>query len=747
MASPLAPSTARVQRVVVALGALSLGVALAARTGLPQLSALARAPATHGVLHLPILLAFAGLLYVLQQQGFVFRWRDQSTKVSLDELGIFLGLLALAPADVVLAVAAASAVNQVVHRRRADKAAFNVAQYTLAALAAGGSAALMRGVGVGAPWSALPSPFVFSALTALLVSVLFGKIEASSPWRVFTVRFGTLVAVGSTLGVSLGLIVWALYGLHPVATLAAVPVFVSLRRFGRLSEWADDELTTHRLVASVSAEVAGREDLDDVAARILFTCHDLIGCGEASLMLADGARAPRLWRRSFGEAEGFGGVTAEILGHDGARLGALSAFPQPGQRRYGEREHQLLRTVAASAAAAAANADALRIAREANRELAASEARYRSLFDTAHVLIHVLDENGAVLEQNPAAAEALGWSPEALRTRTLDDLVCSSDAPIVERLRSEGEIVGLEARFCAPDGREVHALVDARALAGEPRRYVVFSRDITPLKELESELRHSMARQNETIKRLENMNRELEEFTLWTTHDMREPLRSIGTIATFLHEDIGAVEPEEARDMARRISEGAERLKERVKALHAFSLIVQRDDEFRDVDMQRVVEDVVTSLEAKVADHRARVELPKRPLPVVRAQPHRIDQVFANLVENALKYGRVDAPVVTIGVDEAPAEWRFFVRDNGPGIPQGYHERIFQLFKRGPEPREGGSGAGLAIVKRIAEQHGGRAWVESRAGEGACFYVALPKPQQAAQGLVVAGRASPRKPF
>lgn len=749
MATPFQPSTARIQRVVVALGAISLGLALAARAGIPQLAALATEPWKLGPLRVPLLIGFAGLLYLLQQQGFVFHWREQSTKVSLDELGIFLGILVLAPADVVLAVCTASTVNQVVHRRRADKAAFNVAQYTLAALVAVASVALLRGLGVGAPWAALPSPLVFSALTALVVSVLFSRMESISPLRVFVTRFGTFVAVGATLGVSLGLIVWALYQLHPLAVLAAVPVFAYLRRFGRLSEWADDELTTHRLVASVSAEVAGREDLDDVAARILFTCHDLIDCGEASLTLSDASRLPRVWRRRFGDAEGFGGVTAEIIGHDGARLGALSAFPQPGQRRYGEREHQLLRTVAASAAAAAANADALRIARDANRELAASEERYRSLFDTAHLLIHVLDEDGYVLEQNPAAATTLAWPAETLRTRTFDEIVCASEEPLVPTLKVQGEVFGLEARLCARDGREVHVLLDARALAGEPQRYVVFSRDITPLKTLESELRRSMAQQNETIKRLENMNRELEEFTLWTTHDMREPLRSIGTIATFLHEDIGSISAEEARDMARRISDGAEKLKERVKALHAFSLIVQRDDEFRDVDMQRVIEDVVTALEAKVADYGARIVLPDRPLPVVRAQPHRIDQVFANLVENALKYGRADAPVVTIGFDETPTEWRFFVRDNGPGIPQGYHERIFQLFQRGPEPREGGSGAGLAIVKRIAEQHGGRAWVESRPGEGACFYVSMPKPQTSPASLVTLAtrHAGPRKPF
>ncbi|HET6403533.1 MAG TPA: ATP-binding protein [Candidatus Thermoplasmatota archaeon] len=723
----------RLHATIIACGAAATLLALASLAGAPQLALLAQAPVELGPMLWPAATAFTLLLFVLQQQGFVFHWRQQSTKISLDEVGIFVGLVAFAPAVVAVATTAASLLNQLVHRRAAGKAAFNVGQYAVAALATASACAGLLALGVPLPWAALPAPAIFYALTALQVSLLFAGIERIPVLRVFSQRFGRFVLIGASLGTSLGLVVLALHALHPLAVVAAIPLFAYLRRFGRLSEWADDEITTHRLVASVSSEVAGRADLDRVAERILSTCHELVDCGEASLLLEQGqGREPRHWRADFGPAEGFGGVAAEIRASDGARLGTLSVFPKPGQAKYGEREQQLLRTVGAAAAAAAANAEALRAAEAANRELGESEARYRSLFDSAHMLIHVLDADGRVLEANPAAQQTLGHDEAHVRGRPFGELLASADAAtLVQRLQADDEVFGLETRLRRADGRQVAALVDARALPGHPRRFVVFARDISAMKTLEDELRRAMAQQHETIKRLENMNRELEQFTLWTTHDMREPLRSIGTIAGLLHDDLGAgtVDVEEAQDMAKRICAGADRLKERVKALHAFSLIVQRDDEFQDVDMQRVLEQVVTELETKIREKGATVVFPRERFPLVRAQPHRIDQVFANLIENALKYGRERDAMVELGFSETESEWRFYVRDDGPGIPAGYQERVFQLFQRGPRPTaESGSGAGLAIVKRIAEQHGGRAWVESQEGQGACFFLTLPKP-------------------
>jgi signal transduction histidine kinase len=118
-------------------------------------------------------------------------------------------------------------------------------------------------------------------------------------------------------------------------------------------------------------------------------------------------------------------------------------------------------------------------------------------------------------------------------------------------------------------------------------------------------------------------------------------------------------------------------------------------------------------------------------MPVARVQRQLLEQVFANLIGNALKYARRPDPRVDVGVKETARFFEFWVADNGPGIAQQYHERIWSLFQRLESQDEiEGTGVGLALVKKIVEGQGGRVWVESQSGHGATFRFLWPNLEE-----------------
>ena len=144
------------------------------------------------------------------------------------------------------------------------------------------------------------------------------------------------------------------------------------------------------------------------------------------------------------------------------------------------------------------------------------------------------------------------------------------------------------------------------------------------------------------------------------------------------------------------------------------------------------------------------------PLPPIHGDPERIGQLLTNLVGNGLKYNRTERPLVVIGTHdascgaatgEAPVPGpmvTLFVRDNGVGIAPQYHDQVFRMFRRLHRQEDvAGTGAGLTICKKIVEAHGGRIWIESQAGQGATFFVTLPRSQGMTRTAVIAQESAP----
>ena len=210
------------------------------------------------------------------------------------------------------------------------------------------------------------------------------------------------------------------------------------------------------------------------------------------------------------------------------------------------------------------------------------------------------------------------------------------------------------------------------------------------------------ARQHEELQRT---NRELEEFAFAASHDLQEPIRKVVSFNQILADEHGAALDTEGRMLLERSLANAQRSQNLIKELLSFSRI-DRPDLARTVAMGDLAREVAAELRT---DFRIQVD----DLPPVEASPVQMRQVWQNLIENAVKYGR--SPI-HVGHDGT-----YFVRDHGDGIDLDHRDKAFQIFQRLHGPDVPGTGIGLAAVKKIVERHGGRIWIDDTPGGGATF--------------------------
>ncbi len=230
---------------------------------------------------------------------------------------------------------------------------------------------------------------------------------------------------------------------------------------------------------------------------------------------------------------------------------------------------------------------------------------------------------------------------------------------------------------------------------------------------------------------LERSNLELDSFAYVASHDLKEPLRGIHNYSHFLLEDYAEKFEEAGVEKLKTITRLTQRMDALLDSLLYYSRIGRQELALRQVDLQEVVDETLEMLQLRLKESQAHVRLP-RPLPSQQADAVRVSEIFSNLISNAIKYNINSEKWVEIGyLDSAtPATPRvYYVRDNGIGIPVEHQENIFRIFKRLHNRDEygGGVGAGLTIVKKIIERHGGKIWLESVFGTGTTFYFTLEK--------------------
>ena len=252
--------------------------------------------------------------------------------------------------------------------------------------------------------------------------------------------------------------------------------------------------------------------------------------------------------------------------------------------------------------------------------------------------------------------------------------------------------------------------------------------DVSALKRSEDMLQQLNANLEKRAQELRASNAELERFAFVASHDLQEPLRMVSSFLSLLEEETGRQLNEAAREYIRFAVDGAERMKKLVAALLEYSRLGTASESWEPINCNEVLAEARDLLDLSIKETGA--VLVVHPLPTVKGIAAQLQQLFQNLISNALKYRSAAQPQIEIGCRDGQGQWIFYVKDNGIGIDPRYFEKIFIIFQRLHEKsRYSGTGIGLAICKKIVEKHGGTIWVESVPGQGCHFYFTIPKTE------------------
>jgi PAS domain S-box-containing protein len=375
--------------------------------------------------------------------------------------------------------------------------------------------------------------------------------------------------------------------------------------------------------------------------------------------------------------------------------------------------------------------------KKAEEALSHSEERYRAVVEQSTDGIYLVDgDTKRILETNPALQNMLGYSTDELRGMELHEIVAHDRESVyanVERTLREGKRFIRERNYRRKDGSVVVVEIAASAISYGGRRVICAAiRDITERKRAEEEIRRLNEELEQRVRQrtaqLEEANRELESFSYSVSHDLRAPIRHIGSFAQMLQTRVASELDETSLRYLKIIVDSTERAGALIDDLLTFSRTTRTQMHPTVVDMNRLVRESLDELrfETNGRDIDWKIE----ELPETKGDPSMLRLVLQNLLSNALKYTRPkERALIEVGSTSEKEEIVFFVRDNGVGFEMAYSEKLFGVFQRlhGAEEFEG-TGIGLATVARIVHRHGGRVWAEGRVGEGATFYFSLPLP-------------------
>jgi PAS domain S-box-containing protein len=356
----------------------------------------------------------------------------------------------------------------------------------------------------------------------------------------------------------------------------------------------------------------------------------------------------------------------------------------------------------------------------AEAALLASEARFRQLADAMPQIVWTARPDGYLDYYNERWYEFTGFKRDTFGDSSWEPILHPEDIPRTKdfyynAIRS-GEPYNIEYRLW--DRREgrfrwfVGRALPVRDGRGRIVKWFGTCTDIDEQKRVQDELRR--------------INQDLEQFAYSASHDLQEPVRSVKVFSELLAKRYGDELDDEALKFMGFVNSGATRMETLVRDLLAYTRVASLDQPVETADTAEAFESALSNLAAAISEAGANVT--SEPLPRLPVHATHLQQLFQNLIGNAIKYRSPERPpLVHIAAERQDGFWLFTVSDNGIGIDPRYKETIFGLFKRLHTRDEySGTGIGLTLCQRIVNRYHGRIWVESELGQGSTFRFTLP---------------------
>jgi PAS domain S-box-containing protein len=366
--------------------------------------------------------------------------------------------------------------------------------------------------------------------------------------------------------------------------------------------------------------------------------------------------------------------------------------------------------------------------KESRNELAVKNKELRKLSLVASKTdsaVIICGKDFTVTWVNDAFTRLTGYTlEEAMGSRT-DELMYGThtDQATVQhlnhKLASKETFIG-ELELYHKDGKNFWSQLSVTPILnsdGEIKEYVSLQDDITERKLAESQIR-------EYLQDLEKTNKELDEFAYVVSHDLKAPLHAISNLTEWIEDDMKGKFSDETSSNFNIIKSRVSRMEDLINGLLEFARANHKRGEKSSVNLNEYINEVIEfcSIPANCS-----IAIPSN-LPVLYGDKIKFQQIFANLIGNAIKYNDKEEINIILSAEERENEWMISLRDNGPGIDARFHEKIFVIFQTlNPRDTVESTGVGLAIVKKIIEEEGGSIWVESEPGKGSDFRFTWPK--------------------